>query len=55
MTQMNFPVRQTQTRRHREHTVAATEVKGGQGKIGDLGLADANIIHRMDKQQGPTV
>ena len=29
---------------------------GRKGRIGSLGLADTNyIIHRMDRQQGPTV
>ena len=27
----------------------------GEGRIGSLGLADANFTYRMDKQQGPTV
>ena len=27
----------------------------GEGRIGSLGLADANIIYRMDKQQVSTV
>ena len=45
-----------QTHRHREQTYGC---QGGgeveEGWIGSLGLVDATIIYRMDKQQGPTI
>ena len=52
MPQMNLPMKQKQTHRHREQTCGCP---GGreEGWTGSLGLADAASIYRMDKQQGP--
>ena len=46
---MNISMKQKQT--HREQTCGC---QGEGGRIGSLGLADANY-YRMDKRQGPTV
>ena len=40
MTQMNVLMKQKQTHRHREQTCGCQV--GGEGRIGCLGLADAN-------------
>ena len=49
-------MKQKQTHRHREQTCGCQGGQGvGKGRIGSLGLAEATIIYRMDKQQGPTV
>ena len=43
MAQMDLSTRQKQTHRHREQTCGCQGVGGGgEGKIGSLGLADAN-------------
>ena len=55
---MNISTKQKQTHRYKAQTCGFQgEVGVGEGRIGSLGLADANynIIYRMDKQQGPTV
>ena len=52
---MNLSMKQKQTHRHREQTGC----KGGRGLERDgvrgWGQQMCAIIHRMDKQQGPTV
>ena len=53
MTQVNLSMKQKQTHRHREQTCGCQG--GGEGWTRILGLADARIIYRMDKQQGLTV
>ena len=50
---MNISTKQKQTHRHREQ-IGGWQGGGGvrEGRIGSLGLADANYyIERMDKQQ----
>ena len=42
MTQMNLPMKRKQMHRHREQTGAAKGVGMREGRIGSLGLADAN-------------
>ena len=42
MTQMNLPVKQKRTHRHREQTCGCQGGGVGEGWIGSLGLADAN-------------
>ena len=55
MTQMNLPTKQKQIHRHRE------QIRGCQGGVGCerdglrvWGKYVQTIIHRMEKQQGPT-
>ena len=53
---MNLSTNQKQTHRHREQICGCQ----GEGEVKErrtesLGLADASIIYRMNKQQGPTV
>ena len=56
MIQMNLFTKQKQTHRHREQTCGCQGGGGGgEGRIGSLGLADANYLYRIDKQQGPTI
>ena len=53
---MNIPTKQKQSHRHREQTCGC-QGKGGWRREG-LGVWDQQMqssIHRMDKQQGPTV
>ena len=56
ITQVSLSTKQKQTCRHREKTCSC---QGGErGREDDLGVWDElieTIIHRMDKQQGPTV
>lgn len=37
------------------HLLKTHSVKGGEGEVLGLALAEETIIHSMDKQQGPTV
>ena len=54
MTQMNLSTEQNH--RHREQICVCQGGEAmGEGWIGSWELTDANIIDRMDKQQGPTV
>ena len=39
---MNISAKQKQTHRHREKTCSCQGERGGEGRIGSLGLADAN-------------
>ena len=49
-------MKQKQTHRHREQTCSCPVGRGvEEGWIKSLGLADATVIYRMNKQQGPTV
>ena len=55
MAQMNFPMKEKQTHRHREKILGCQGGGGvGEGWTGVLGLVDVNYMYRMDKQ-GPTV
>ena len=52
--QRNLSMKQKQTCRHREQTCVCwggREIR--EGWTGSLVLADANFIHRMDRQHGP--
>ena len=52
----NELIYKTNIHRHRAQTCGCQGGgELGEGWIGRLGLADANFIQRMDKQQGPTV
>ena len=53
MAQVNLSTKQKQTHRHRNRPVVAGVV-GEEGWIRSWGLADANIIYRIDRQ-GSTV
>ena len=54
--QMNLSVKQKQTQRCKEQ-ICGCQGRGEEweGRTGSLGLADANFINRMYKQQGPSV
>lgn len=53
---MNLGTKNKQTHRQREQICGCQEGGGvEEGQTGSLGLADANYLHRMDKQQGLTV
>ena len=53
---MNLSTKQKQTHKHREQTCGCQRGEWvEEGWIKSLGLADATIIHRVDKQQGATV
>ena len=51
---MILSMKQKQTNRHREYTCGCGEVDGKDG-LGVWGYQMQTIIHRMDKQQSPTI
>ena len=55
MKQINISTKQKQAHRHKEQTCGWQGGVIGEGRTGNLGLADANSSIRLDKQQGPTV
>ena len=53
---MNLFMKQNETYRHREQTCSCQRGEGvGEGRTGNLGLADANCYVQNDKWQGPTL
>ena len=55
--QINISMKQKQTHRYRQYTCGCQGgERVGEGRIGSLGLAEANYyIYRIEKQQGHTV
>ena len=53
---MNLSMKQKQTGRNRENRLVVVKNKGlGEEWSGRLGLASEAFIHRVKKEQGPTV
>ena len=55
MTQMNLPMKQKQTHRHRKQTCGCQGWGGGRAKDWEFGTSGCKLLYRKDKQQGPTV
>ena len=54
MVRMNLFMKHYQTHAHR-YLWLPSGMGLGEGRIGNLGLADMSVIHRMDQPQGSAV
>ena len=55
ITQMNLSTKQKETHRHREQTCVCQGGRVGKDGLGAGDYQIQTILHRMVKQQGPTV